>query len=275
MPRSAPRKPIPANRKVAVSRGGHEFAKRPARAYQRHRFAEVVTKRSNRPRVLVRRLPHDRESEPGEGDRDRREEETGPDVPPSLRDQLKVGGRLVVPIGETVGLQKLVRVTRTGADSYDTEDLGAVRFVPLIGAEGWREPEGPVARPPRELPLARSIAGGAVPFERIDDAPLDGLLERIGAAQVVLLGSASHGSSEFYKMRARITRELITRKGFNIVAVEADWPDAARIDHYVRDLEVSPPDWQALARDETGDRSRERRFSGSAFSGETSIGPSQ
>ena len=61
--------------------------------------------------------------------------------------------------------------------------------------------------------------------ERIQDietADLGSLLERVGDARVVLLGEATHGSSEFYRMRARITRELIRRKGFTIVAVEAD-----------------------------------------------------
>src|SRR5205085_12356976 len=53
-------------------------------------------------------------------------------------------------------------------------------------------------------------------------------------ARVVLLGEATHGTSEFYRARAQITRRLIERHGFNIVAVEADWPDAARIDRYVR-----------------------------------------
>jgi protein-L-isoaspartate(D-aspartate) O-methyltransferase len=50
---------------------------------------------------------------------------------------------------------------------------------------------------------------------------------------VVLLGEATHGTSEFYRMRARITQELVRRSGFQFVAVEADWPDAARIDDYV------------------------------------------
>ncbi len=59
-------------------------------------------------------------------------------------------------------------------------------------------------------------------------------MERIGDARVVLLGEATHGTSEFYRMRARITKELILRHGFNFVAVEADWPDAARINQYVR-----------------------------------------
>jgi protein-L-isoaspartate(D-aspartate) O-methyltransferase len=70
----------------------------------------------------------------------------------------------------------------------------------------------------------------------IAEAELGPLLDRVGDARVVLLGEATHGTSEFYRMRARITRELIERRGFTIVAVEADWPDAARIDRYVRHL---------------------------------------
>jgi erythromycin esterase-like protein len=57
---------------------------------------------------------------------------------------------------------------------------------------------------------------------------------RYGDAAVVLLGEATHGTSEFYRARAAISRFLIKNCGFNIVAVEADWPDAARIDRFVR-----------------------------------------
>jgi protein-L-isoaspartate(D-aspartate) O-methyltransferase len=64
----------------------------------------------------------------------------------------------------------------------------------------------------------------------------------------VLIGEASHGTSEFYRMRARITRKLITEHGFDVVAAEADWPDAARIDHYVRHREAEPSEWTAFAR---------------------------
>jgi erythromycin esterase-like protein len=58
--------------------------------------------------------------------------------------------------------------------------------------------------------------------------------DRFGDAQIVLLGEATHGTSEFYSARAAITRRLIEKHGFTVVAVEADWPDAARIDGYVR-----------------------------------------
>ena len=63
---------------------------------------------------------------------------------------------------------------------------------------------------------------------------LDPLLELIGGARFVLIGEASHGTHEFYSIRAKITKRLIAEKGFNAVAVEADWPDAYRINRYVR-----------------------------------------
>ena len=90
------------------------------------------------------------------------------------------------------------------------------------------------------LDLARLIREEAESFSGIEDANLDPLLARIGDARVVLLGEASHGTSEFYRMRARITRELITRAGFSLVAVEADWPDARWVDAYVRHA-TEPP----------------------------------
>jgi len=171
----------------------------------------------------------------------------GPDVPASLREQLAIGGRLVIPVGATEGLQKLVRVTRVGADRYRSEELARVRFVPLIGAQGWRE-EAPVEAPAPGDPVARLVAECAEPFESIDDADLAPLLERIGDARVVLLGEASHGTREFYLMRQRITRALIEHRGFTIVAAEADWPDAAQIDHFARQLDRPPAQWQAFAR---------------------------
>ena len=63
-----------------------------------------------------------------------------------------------------------------------------------------------------------------------------GFFDRFGDARVVLLGETTHGTAEFYRARAAITERLIVDHGFNIVAVEADWPDAARIDRYVRHL---------------------------------------
>jgi len=61
----------------------------------------------------------------------------------------------------------------------------------------------------------------------------DDLLEMIGKRRVVLIGEASHGTHEFYRERACITQLLIERHGFNVVAVEGDWPDAYRVNRYV------------------------------------------
>lgn len=83
---------------------------------------------------------------------------------------------------------------------------------------------------PAEIDLVRRAAhplsGGARDY--------DPLIEQIGYARFVLLGEATHGTHEFYRERARITRRLIEEKGFNIVVLEADWPDAYRINMYVR-----------------------------------------
>jgi len=62
----------------------------------------------------------------------------------------------------------------------------------------------------------------------------DSLVEMVGEARFVLLGEASHGTHEFYRERAIITKRLIYQRGFNAVAVEADWPDAYRINRFVR-----------------------------------------
>ncbi|MGE3157127.1 MAG: protein-L-isoaspartate(D-aspartate) O-methyltransferase [Xanthobacteraceae bacterium] len=180
----------------------------------------------------------------------------GPKIPESLKEQLKVGGRLVIPVGREQRVQELVRVTRISENEYRSEDLADVRFVPLIGQEGWegagrqRARTGPVQPFTRLIKetLAQQIAGGCEPFEDIAAAPLDRLLARIGDARIVLLGESTHGTSEFYRMRDRISRELIAKKGFRFVAIEGDWPDAARIDHYVRHLEYPPSEWTAFAR---------------------------
>ncbi len=156
----------------------------------------------------------------------------GPKAPPALLAQLAVGGRLVIPVGEDEASQRLLRITRISDTQFHEEELLEVSFVPLIGEQAWAEvaearEEGPTAA---VVALVREVAE---PIDDIDTGRIDALIDRIGDARVVLLGEASHGTSEFYRMRARITRELITRRGFQFVAVEADWPDAARIDDYV------------------------------------------
>lgn len=61
----------------------------------------------------------------------------GPDVPQPLRDQLAIGGRLVIPVGRKPSRQQLIRVRKMAEDDYRQENLGDVRFVPLVGAAGW------------------------------------------------------------------------------------------------------------------------------------------
>jgi protein-L-isoaspartate(D-aspartate) O-methyltransferase len=74
----------------------------------------------------------------------------GPSVPETLKRQLAIGGRLVIPVGEESERQRLVRVTRVDATRFDVEDLYAVRFVPLVGAEGWKEDAPAGGEPPSE-----------------------------------------------------------------------------------------------------------------------------
>ena len=86
------------------------------------------------------------------------------------------------------------------------------------------------AESPADLVRRAAIdAPGGVP-------PRDVLAELIGDARVVLIGESSHGTHEFYDARAEITKWLIEEKGFNAVAAEADWPDAYRVNRYVRGL---------------------------------------
>jgi protein-L-isoaspartate(D-aspartate) O-methyltransferase len=181
----------------------------------------------------------------------------GPEVPPSLKSQLKIGGRLVIPVGAHRDLQELVRVTRLSESEYSTEEIADVRFVPLVGEAGWpAEPHeaakpgitGRRREPSTDAELARLVATHCEPFASIDSADLRPLLERIGDARIVLLGESTHGTSEFYRMRERISRELIEHRGFSFIAIEGDWPDAARVDHYVRHMEYRPSEWTAFAR---------------------------
>src|SRR5438552_18924971 len=97
--------------------------------------------------------------------------------------------------------------------------------------------------------LARLLRDCAETLPPPDDFDKFGaLFDRFADAKIVLLGEATHGTSEFYQARAAITRRLIARHGFSIVAVEADWPDAARIDRHVRHLAPAESARQAFER---------------------------
>jgi len=175
----------------------------------------------------------------------------GPEVPRVLIEQLAPRGRIVIPVGPDLRDQRLLRITKQPDGNTNTEDLGGVRFVPLIGAGGFAEAaEAPtverISRP--EPAIAHLIREACQPISDIGEVELGPLLEQIGDARVVLLGEATHGTSEFYRMRARITTELVMRRGFNIVAIEGDWPDAAQVDHHVRALEFRVREDSTFAR---------------------------
>jgi protein-L-isoaspartate(D-aspartate) O-methyltransferase len=137
----------------------------------------------------------------------------GPRVPEALLAQLAPGGRLVIPVGEEKA-QELVRVTRRADGTFEHEELGGVRFVPLIGAEGWEaeqagQPSRRAAAPATIAKLVREVA------EPIPD----------------------------------LVRGDLGSRGFDIVAVEADWPDAARVNRYVQRLPPQPGrPWRAFPR---------------------------
>lgn len=82
------------------------------------------------------------------------------------------------------------------------------------------------------LTLADWVKANAMPLQRTPE-DFDPLLERIGNARIVMLGEASHGTAEFYAIRAQITQRLIVEKGFNLLGIEGDWPDAARVNRFV------------------------------------------
>src|SRR5438270_9209331 len=75
-----------------------------------------------------------------------------------------------------------------------------------------------------------------------DASDLDPLIDRIGDARYVLLGEASHGTSEYYRWRTRLSKRLIEEKGFDFIAVEGDWPDCYRVNRYVKGLDDSGED---------------------------------
>ena len=125
-------------------------------------------------------------------------------------------------------------------DFSQTSDAEVTRLLaaaPRAGAPGRRDV------PPDPAAIVRDRA------VRLDGGPAqyDALLDGIGDARLVLLGESTHGTHEFYRERAFITRRLILEKGFSAVAVEADWPDAYRINRYVRGAGSDDEAVQALA----------------------------
>src|SRR5690606_23512747 len=103
----------------------------------------------------------------------------GPSVPEALKRQLAIGGRLVIPVGVSRSRQVLTRLTRTAEDSYKEEPLSDVRFVPLVGEQGWVEDEpspgtASSARwPPGSTSTADMIAMAAEPLTDPDAPDID------------------------------------------------------------------------------------------------------
>jgi len=94
--------------------------------------------------------------------------------------------------------------------------------------------------------LVRAITDRARPFSGASK-DFDPLLELTGGASCVMIGEASHGTHEFYQQRAELTKRLILEQGFVAVAAEADWPDAYRVNRYVRGLGFDADAEEALA----------------------------
>ena len=83
--------------------------------------------------------------------------------------------------------------------------------------------------------LIKAIQDYSIPFKNNDDLTV--ILESVGDSNIVLLGEASHGTSEFYSIRAEITKRLIEEKGFSLIAVEGDWPPSRQINKYIKGYE--------------------------------------
>ena len=173
----------------------------------------------------------------------------GEKVPPALFEQLAPGGRLLMPVGRAGDVQELVLHRKKPDGTITREALGQVRFVPLIG-KIHGEPEessGEDLQEPERRERARDVEDelrehlkdrkGLV-FQEPSAADVAAAAERMAGHEVILLGEASHGTSEFYSIRAEITRELIERGAIDFVAVEADWPDAAHLDRFVRGIDL-------------------------------------
>ncbi len=92
------------------------------------------------------------------------------------------------------------------------------------------------------LDLLRQLSRSLTTSDGSDPHDVDAIVDAIGDARIVLLGEASHGTHEFYATRAAVTRRLIESHGFRAVTIEGDWPDARRVDRFVRAV---PPDADA------------------------------
>lgn len=93
--------------------------------------------------------------------------------------------------------------------------------------------------------VAERLSSAIIPLTG-DRGESDALFAMIGDAPVVLIGEATHGTHEFYHARAEITKRLIAEKGFSAVCIEGDWPDAYRVNRFVRGSDEDPEAAEAL-----------------------------
>ncbi len=117
-----------------------------------------------------------------------------------------------------------------GESFWDFTQVSDGEVRELLGMTTVGAPAPPTGQRAADLVAQAAIdAPGGVPPRAV-------LMDLIGDARIVLIGESSHGTHEFYEARAEITKLLIEEKGFNAVAAEADWPDAYRVNRYVRGL---------------------------------------
>ncbi|NMH92684.1 erythromycin esterase [Pseudonocardia bannensis] len=121
-----------------------------------------------------------------------------------------------------------------GASYWDFTQTTDEEVRDLLRAAATSAPAGAGERAPTETDVIRSAA---IPTED-GVPPAEVLFDLVGNASLVLIGEASHGTHDFYAARAAMTRQLIEEMGFCAVAVEADWPDAYRVNRYVRGRSV-------------------------------------
>ena len=146
-----------------------------------------------------------------------------------LKNQLQIGAKLLAPVGPDWTHLILEIVTRNSSTDYNVSALRDCYFIPKpktlpkLGREAYS---------PREI--IDEIGINSIPFKNINEYPIDGLLERIGNARVVLIGAASHGTAEFYLTRQNITKALIEQKGFNIICTDNNWSDTEHTNNSIQ-----------------------------------------
>ena len=151
------------------------------------------------------------------------------EIPENLNKQLKIGGNLLIPIGEDWSHAILELTERVSNVDYKTKTIRESYYIPrpkhfpLISKNTFLDDD-----------IIEEIGMNAHSFKTIPEYPIEALLKRIGNAKVVLIGEASHGTSEFYRVRQEITKALIEKRGFTFVCAEADWSDAEQINNYVK-----------------------------------------